>query len=129
MTRMVGIALVSLSMLGCDEEPQRLPAHITDNVRVARTEPGAHCESVGALEGHSSDGARSKYESAYADLKDAAALRGGNYVVIDQVAAIPLGSDPEVVIRGRLYSCSLGLPAQMVRMEAPAPNPYRQACE
>jgi hypothetical protein len=114
MTRTFGIGIAIL-LAGCDEEPQRLPAHITDHVQVARSEPGPHCESIGALEGHSSDNARSKYESAYADLKDTAAMRNGNYVVIDQVASLFAGSDGEVVIRGRLYVCSLGLPAAMVR--------------
>jgi hypothetical protein len=114
MIRTLGI-VIAISLAGCDEEPQRLPAHITDHVQVARAEPGPHCESMGALEGHSSDEARSKYESAYADLKDAAALRNGNYVVIDQVSSWLSGTDTEVVIRGRLYACALGLPAPLLR--------------
>jgi hypothetical protein len=115
MMRTIGILLFLVA--GCGDEPERLPAHLTDHVQVGKAEPGPRCQSLGALEGMSTDGAPSRYESAYGAIKDTAAIRGGNYVVIDQVSSFVEGSDAQVVIRGRVYACTLGLPPPMVAAE------------
>src|SRR5262249_52471478 len=57
----------------------------------------------------------SQYESAYDVVRTQAALRGGNYVVIDLVTAArtPSGSSDSVSIQGRLFACTLGYPAAL----------------
>jgi hypothetical protein len=116
----LGFAIVAIGWLACDDEiPQRLPPHISDGIQVSRVEPGRECALVGVVEGESRASARGKYESAFVDVQDAAAMRGGNYVVIDAVDSIyGDGTGREIVIRGRLFSCALGLPAAMVRAES-----------
>jgi hypothetical protein len=87
-------------LVGCiEEQVVRLPSHLTESVQVSRSEPEGHCRPLGAIEAHSGDMDYNTYESAYERLRSNAALRGGNYVVIDAV-------NTSAVIQGRLFNCS-----------------------
>jgi hypothetical protein len=113
----------TIVLWGCAEtEEAQVPPHLTDAVRVSREEPGSNCRPLGAIESRSNNDSGS-YESAYDTLRQGAALRGGNYVVIDLVSApsLNVGSDLPVIIRGRVYSCSLGVPQTQVTARATAP--------
>jgi hypothetical protein len=116
---------------GCAEmEEAQVPPHLTDAVRVSREEPGSNCRPLGAIESLSNNDSGT-YESAYDTLRQGAAVRGGNYVVIDLVSAPSLnaGSDLPVIIRGRIYACTLGMPQVQTaaRPTPPAPAPAAAA--
>jgi len=90
---------------GCAESnDMRIAPYLVDAVQVSKAEPGPACRALGALDGISDDEGR--YESAYSSLRTRAALRGGNYVVIDAVIAEEL--DRSIIINGRLYACAVG---------------------
>jgi hypothetical protein len=96
------LSVVFLS--GCVESnDMRIAPYLVDAVQVSKMEPGPSCRSLGALDGVSGD-CDSPYESAYTALRTRAALRGGNYVVID--AVIPEALDRSIIINGRLYACA-----------------------
>ncbi len=89
---------------GCfEEQAVRLPSQFTEAIQVSKREPGAACRTLGAIEGRSRDLDDSAYTSAYDTLRSNAALRGGNYVVIDLIN----GADGAVIIHGRLFNCGL----------------------
>jgi len=89
-------------LTGCiEDQVVRLPSHLTEAVQVSRTEPEGQCRPLGAIEAHSGDMEYNTYESAYERLRSNAALRGGNYVVIDAV-------NTSAVIQGRLFRCTPG---------------------
>jgi hypothetical protein len=117
--------LTVLAAGGCVEEMQPLPARFTEVVQVSKREPGPACRPLGAIEGRSREIDRVPYESAYEVLRTNAALRGGNYVVIDLLHGANLASSNEssIVIHGRLYDCALGesLPVAHVHHHAPPP--------
>jgi hypothetical protein len=121
--------LAVASLGGCFEDAQpKIAPRLVETVAVSRAEPGASCQPLGAVEGRSSDD-DDTYQSAYQSVRERAALRGGNYVVIDAISG-PLVSvggvyDSSVVIRGRLYACSIGWStrAPSSRMVAQAPGP------
>jgi hypothetical protein len=99
--------LGACALAGCLEagDPHIAP-HLVDTVQVSRKEPGTACRALGALDGTSGDCEGGRYESAYSSLRMRAALRGGNYVVIDAVTSdVP---NSALTINGRLYACSLG---------------------
>src|SRR5947209_8283886 len=99
-------ALAAAVLSGCAESnDMRIAPYLVDAVQVSKSEPGPTCRALGALDGASGD-CESPYESAYAALRTRAALRGGNYVVID--AVIPEAFDRSIVINGRLYACAFG---------------------
>jgi hypothetical protein len=104
---------------GCIEEQAiRLPSHFTDSIQVSKREPEGMCRTLGAVEGRSRESDDNGYEAAYDTLRSNAALRGGNYVVLDLVNATRVQSggntyDGPVVIQGRLYRCALGLPSML----------------
>jgi hypothetical protein len=119
--RLPCVALVLLG--GCIEEQSiRLPSHFTDPVMVSKSEPEGMCRNLGAVEGRSRESDDSPYEAAYDTLRSNAALRGGNYVVMDLINATRVQSggntyEGPVVIQGRLYQCAIGMPgAHVVRM-------------
>jgi hypothetical protein len=92
--------VIPLWLAGCiEEQVVRLPTHLTESVQVSRSEPEGHCRALGAIEAHSGDMEYNTYESAYDRLRSNAALRGGNYVVIDAV-------NTSAVIQGRLFRCT-----------------------
>jgi hypothetical protein len=98
--------LSAVFICGCVEQnDMRIAPYLVDAVQVSKAEPGPSCRSLGALDGVSGD-CESPYESAYAALRTRAALRGGNYVVID--AVIPEAIDRSIIINGRVYACAFG---------------------
>jgi hypothetical protein len=101
------VAVLAVALLsGCVEQnDMRIAPYLVDAVQVSKAEPGPSCRALGALDGVSGD-CESPYESAYAALRTRAALRGGNYVVID--AVIPESLDRSIIINGRLYACVYG---------------------
>lgn len=111
---------------GCfsDDQP-RIAPELVDSVQVTRVEPGPSCQTLGAVEGRSSDDDDS-YPSAYEAVRERAALRGGNYVVIDAISGPMMAPggiyDAAITIRGRLYGCAVGLPWASARV--PAPQAY-----
>jgi hypothetical protein len=115
----LALQLVSVATLalGCaDGDERRISPQLVAVVQVSKIEPGSACEPLGALEGHSADDSEDcgLYESAYDSLRTNAALRGGNYVVIDAVDTphhLSVSAyDPTITIRGRVYACPLGTP-------------------
>jgi hypothetical protein len=97
--------LAAALFCGCVESTEvRIAPYLVDAVQVSKLEPGPACRALGALDGTSDDEGR--YESAYSSLRTHAALRGGNYVVIDAVIAEELVS--AITINGRLYACAVG---------------------
>lgn len=123
-------AFMMLLGAGCAEEEQtRLPRALLDHVQVSRSEPGAACRSLGAVEARGDDGEGLQYEAAYDSLRGRALARGANYVVIDSVVSVPVGRlEPLVRIQGRAYTCRLGAPVAMrapaaATTVAPAPAP------
>ena len=100
MRHLFALALFS----GCVEnEDAKIAPSLVDQVQVSRTEPGSVCRALGALDGTSGDCEGSRYEAAYSALRTRAALRGGNYVVIDHVMS---DQDRTVTIEGRVYICA-----------------------
>ncbi len=103
--RLSGLVCAAV-LAGCGESnDMRIAPYLVDAVQVSKLEPGAACRPLGALDGVSDDD-ESRYESAYASLRTRAALRGGNYVVIDAVTTEP--ADRSIIINGRLYACAFG---------------------
>jgi hypothetical protein len=98
--------LFALALLcGCAEtEDAKIAPTLVDAVQVSRSEPGSVCRALGALDGSSGDCEGSRYEAAYTALRTRAALKGGNYVVIDHVMS---DMDRTVTIEGRVYACAL----------------------
>ena len=101
--------------------------YLVDAVQVSRNEPGQACRPLGALDGtSSSDCDGSRYEAAYSALRTHAALRGGNYVVIDVITtAHPSESEERsITINGRLYACPFGsyntTPYPQISLAAPS---------
>ena len=96
---------------GCLDTPEqaRIAPALVEAVQVSKVEPGLACRALGALDGSSADCEQNRYESAYASLRTNAALRGGNYVVIDLVSSQLQESSGEraITINGRVYSCPL----------------------
>jgi hypothetical protein len=103
------VAMLGVGVLaGCVEAgDHHIAPHLVDTVQVSRKEPGSACRPLGALDGTSGDCEGGRYESAYTSLRMRAALRGGNYVVIDAVTA-DTTPNSGLTINGRLYACSLG---------------------
>jgi hypothetical protein len=101
-------------LAGCADggEGVRLGSHVLLTVQVSRNEPGPACQPLGALEGSSQCCDVPVYESAYAALQKNAAVRGGNYVVIDHIHE-PDRYDSSYArvasIEGRLFSCPSGV--------------------
>jgi hypothetical protein len=101
--------------VGCAETSEILRAdpRLTAQVQVSKLEPGPACQPLGALDASSGDCEEHIYETAYELLRNKAALRNGNYVVIDSISGPhPLlssgGADSAVVIQGRLFTCPAG---------------------
>jgi hypothetical protein len=126
------MVIASALLGGCIEaETPKIAPWLVESVEVSRREPGPYCEALGALEGTSDmddendeDEDAGSYAVAYASLRSRAALRGGNYVVIDQVRGPHLFADSTysraTVIAGRVYFCGVGTP---FAFQPPAPPP------
>jgi hypothetical protein len=118
------------ALAGCAEGTAgpRVDARLVDHVQVSRAEPGAACRSLGAVDGKVDDDCDDScgYEAAYDALRAAAALRGGNYVVLDSFAGGRSigGYDGPMALQGRVYSCPLGWPRELRELDAgPAQTP------
>jgi hypothetical protein len=123
--RFIAFALLlpAWGLAGCAEANEHLRAdpRLIAQVQVSKLEPGPGCQAMGALDASSGECQESGYESAYEALRNKAALRSGNYVVIDSVYGphplISSVSESVVVIQGRLFSCT----APPVARAAPLP--------
>jgi len=109
----LGMSMTAL--IGCAETSETLRAdpRLAAQVQVSKLEPGPACQPLGALDASSGDCEENVYETAYEGLKNKAALRNGNYVVLDSISgpqplAISGGLDSGVVIQGRLFTCPAG---------------------
>jgi hypothetical protein len=101
------VVALGVLALGCVESrDMRIAPYLVDAVQVSKAEPGPACRALGAVDGVSDVDCDGRYESAYSSLRTHAALRGGNYVVIDAVTSEYL--DRSISINGRLYACVLG---------------------
>jgi hypothetical protein len=106
MRQLVGLAFLAIAPGCVDSNDMKIAPYLVDSVQVSKKEPGPACRALGALDGTSAEDCDGRYESAYASLRTHAALRGGNYVVIDAVLTEVL--DRAIVINGRLYACAYG---------------------
>jgi hypothetical protein len=124
--RLVGW-LVAIGLAGCVEvsDSARISPVLIEAVHVSRAEPAGQCRALGALDGTCGDCDNASYESAYGSLRANAALRGGNYVVIDLITVHRPGNEDGIAIHGRVYSCPLGAlyPTQVVRYARPIDEP------
>lgn len=95
------------SLAGCASE-LKPEARLIDAVQVSKSEPGPWCRPLGAVEG-ASDFGTIGYVTAYHALRSEAALRGGNYVVIDHVAGAHSAAEAwrDTVIAGRVFDCPI----------------------
>jgi hypothetical protein len=121
--------LVVLVAAGCAEtnDSARIAPYLVDAVQVSKIEPADSCRALGALDGTSDEDCdSSRYESAYAALRTHAALRGGNYVVIDAITSSRFGDGPDdraITINGRLYACPIGpYPTTQLSLAMPRPQ-------
>jgi hypothetical protein len=119
----------STGLIGCAEsDAVKIAPHLVEAVRVSKLDPGSVCQPLGAIEGRSGDedSDDAPYEAAYHALRSNAALRGANYAVIDSVGEPHYSGSgsysTDVVIRGRIYNCALGMPHLQASI-APLPPP------
>ncbi len=121
------VGLIAIAWAGCAEVPDsaRISPVLVEAVQVSKAEPGGQCRSLGALDGMCADCEGARYESAYGSLRANAALRGGNYVVIDLITANHSGIEDGIAIHGRVYACPIGAPypTQVVRFTPPVSTP------
>lgn len=104
------IAVVAaLGLAGCAEvsDAPRISFAQLEAVQVSKLEPAPTCRPLGAMEGSSGECSESVYEAAYDGLRRSAAVRGGNYVVIDSIRQLygTCGVQSAMAIQGRLFSC------------------------
>jgi hypothetical protein len=124
---------LALFAVGCAETAAapRIDPRLAEHVAVSRAEPGPNCALLGAVEGQSPEcddvESSTAYEAAYDNLRTNAALRGGNFVVIDStggphlVSVSPVVYDGRMSIRGRVFACTSGWP-QKVATPDPMPG-------
>jgi hypothetical protein len=111
----LGAAGALASLGGCWEAqpPPAADPRLVAEVQVSRREP-LGCWPLGAVSGRGSehDGEAVDYQAAYDDVRNKAALRGGNLVVIDAVGQPRMLSHSVAVfdysIAGRLFRCPSG---------------------
>lgn len=119
----VGLMWWMCAASGCAETAvaPRPDAHLIERVQVSKAEPASDCQALGAIEGRSAecddaDNNPDAYQSAYDSLRANAAMRGGNFVVIDStggphlVSISPVVYDGRMSIRGRVFACNAGWP-------------------
>jgi hypothetical protein len=111
--------LASFAACGSELKPE---ARLVAAVQVSKSEPGPWCRPLGAIEGGSEAGT-SGYVSAYHALRSEAALRGGNYVVIDHVSGAHTSAEAwrDTIIAGRVFECPIvaGFPKVHVYVSDP----------
>jgi hypothetical protein len=95
------IALAAAAIGCAEDELERAPGHVGDEVQVANRDPGPACRALAAVEVRSG---RDDEPSENA-LRDYAAERGANYVVIDTFSVYDETEDSQVLTRARLFSC------------------------
>ncbi len=102
--------VLAVAAAGCAEEPlERAPDRIVDEVQVANRDPGPACRPLVAVEVRSG---RDDMPSSEA-LRNYAAARGANYVVVDTFSVYDEREDSEVLTRARLFCCPrIELPAE-----------------
>ncbi len=132
----VGILWWMCAASGCAETvaAPRPDARLIERVQVSKAEPSPDCQALGAIEGRSADcddpdNNVEAYQSAYDSLRAAAAVRGGNFVVIDStggphlVSISPVVYDGRMSIRGRVFACNAGWPRSTAATSTAAPQP------
>ena len=97
------VALAAAAAAGCaEDELDRAPRPAADAVQLANREPGAGCCGLGAVEVRSG---RDDEPSSEA-LREYAAARGANYVVVDTFTVYDDSEDTPVLTRARLFRCA-----------------------
>jgi len=98
---------IALAAGGCaEDELERRPAPAVEAVQLANRDPGAVCRRLVAVEVRSG-----RYDLPSSDtLRELAAARGANYVVIDTFSVYDDREDTPVLTRARLFCCP-SLPA------------------
>jgi hypothetical protein len=93
----------------------RADQRLINQVMVSKLEPGPGCRPLGPIVGRGSDSSEetATYEAAYEELRNSAALRQGNYVVIDSIEGPHMLTlqlyNNAYEIRGRAFECPVGL--------------------
>jgi hypothetical protein len=91
-----------LALAGCaEEEVERGDRRVADTVEVGNRDPGPACRGVAAVEVQSG---KNDVPSADA-LREYAAARGANYVVVDTFSVYDEPEDATVLTRARLFRC------------------------
>lgn len=108
---------IGLFVLGCGTSLSTAG----QNVRVGKAPPHANCRELGIVYGSGGGGAytstEGKVESAHNELRNKAAEKGGNFVVLDTSSADING----VTISGRAFSC--GNPPRVKPIPVTIKNP------
>ncbi|HZS36957.1 MAG TPA: hypothetical protein VFF06_09025 [Polyangia bacterium] len=137
--RLSAFAPAALLLAGCWEAQPRATAdpRLVQLVQVSRREP-LGCWPLGAVSGRAADANEDSldYQAAYDDVRNNAALRGGNLVVIDAVGQPRMLTGSIAVydysIAGRLFRCPTSgydaAPAQASRSDESAPSCSGQCC-
>jgi hypothetical protein len=91
-----------LALAGCaEEEMERGNTAVADTVQVGNRDPGPACRGIAAVEVRSGS---SDVPSSDA-LREYAATRGANYVVVDTFSVYDEPEDATVLTRARLFAC------------------------
>lgn len=102
MTRATVVLVIVLAAGGCAEtELERAPGPVRDEVQLANRDPGSACRPLFAVEVRSG---RNDVPTSDA-VRDYAAARGANYVVIDTFSVYDDDEAEDVLTRARLFAC------------------------
>ena len=122
-----GFALFTLALLGCAPPAPRASTPEGDGLRVETSDPPLGARLVGPIEG--SDGpdcglldARGTEAGARAQLRDAAALRGVDFVKVTQITQ-PYSDHTCVHKRYRIQGIGYAVAPRPIRLPPPPPPP------
>ncbi|MGE0525675.1 MAG: DUF4156 domain-containing protein [Bdellovibrionales bacterium] len=86
------IGLMGAGFLGgCSSKPKLSVIPQADEVKVSRDRPGEECKEIGVITGRTSSATGTR-EQALEDLKQEAANRGANYIVIKSYSGYGTGA-------------------------------------
>ena len=93
---------VAVALAGCaEDELERNDDAIADSVQLAERDPGPACRGIAAVEVRSGQ----NDAPSSATLRQYAATRGANYVVVDTFSVYDEPEPNSVLTRARLFFC------------------------
>jgi hypothetical protein len=101
----VGLAFAAALLGGCVAEEECVRPDPPPQIRLSAIEAAPDCQPIGAVEVRAGERDPTPHEQ----LREYAAERGANYVVLDAFGAVPTGDDIVAVTRARLFRCPIAL--------------------